>query len=608
MSDNYNSPPAMPESEFEKTKPTDEASSVRRWHERIGTSIKYRDRISEEQGWERFLEEYEGKYDVILGGVQCPAINEVFSYVQASISGLYFRDPYIAVNPRKGTTIKAAKILELATNYFWRVLHTKQELELEIIDVELPGHAWHKVGNMISLGGTPDSPSIQNESLYSMRVSWKDMVFALGSRRPPDDCRWMAQRIVLPTETVKDRFPKHAKNIRGGIYPGLHSDEVEKNLFKDDVRYTVLWEVWDRENRKTCLITEGVEKYLEEKPWPGWRREYPYRMLGFNQIPDKPYPMSGIGPWEAQVKEKIKLFTMALNHVKRWNRQLLILKDAMEESEKDKFAQGVDGAIIEVLKAPGEVAVPLAYAPLPPDIYNLMDRLDQIINTTNGMPSSDKGGTTVTKTRTLGELQMMRAGAKSRTDRKIDCIETHCENIARDLIMEMKNNFDMEMVVKITGDTPEDVIQAFGDNFDPASRTISFTKADIQGEFDVDVKAGSTLALDKDTRLDVLSKVLEMGANLPPDLPPFMQVVISEILQGYEIKALEQAFKEQGMQAEEQKAKAQEQDAVAAQKTAAEGKKRDAQTAQITVDTAVKAAQAFGRATGKIPADVSLTK
>lgn len=590
-------------------KPTTKEGIIRRWHERIQTAVKYRDRISDEQGWERFIEEYEGKYDVLLGNVECPPINEVYSYVQASISGLYFRDPYIAVNPTKGSTIKAAKILEHSTNHFWRALRIKKEMEMEIIDAELPGHAWHKTGSMVELGGTPDNPSIANESLYSMRVSWKDVVFNLGSRQAPDDCRWMAQRIVRPTEDVKSQFQKLSSKIKGGLYPGLNQDDVEKNMFKDDILYTIMWEIWDRENRKTCLITEGVEDYLEDKPWPEWRKTFPYRMLGFNYVPDKPYPMSGIGPWEPQIKEKIKLFTMALNHVKRWNRQLLLLKDSMEESEKDKFAQGVDGAIIETLKPPVECALPVAYAPLPPDIYNLMDRLDLIINITRGKPQSEMGGTTTTKTRTLGELRMMRAGSQGITDRKVDCIETHCENVARDLIAEMKSNFDLDMVVKITGDTPEDVIKAFGDNYDPQSQTITFTKADIQGEFEIDVKAGSTMPLDKDTRLDLLTKVLETASAMPmTDMPPFLRVVISEMLQGYEIKSLEEAFKEQGIAAEEQKAQQQQAQQVDLQKTTAEAEKRKAQAAQITVDSSIKAATAIGRAHGKIPPELSLTK
>ncbi len=582
---------------------------ISRWHERIQTALKYRDRVSDEQGWERFLEEYEGNYDVVLGNIACPPINEVYSYVQSSISGLYHRDPYLAVNPRKGSTIKAAKLLEVGVNYYWRILRNKQEIELEIVDAELPGHAWHKTGSTVELTGTPEDPSIKSESLYSMRVSWKDIVFSLGSRRPPEDCRWMAQRIVLPTETVKDLYPKHASKIRGGLYPGLKQDEVEKNLFKDDIQYTILWEVWDRENRKTCLITDGVDDYLFDRGWPKWRREYPFRMLAFNLIPDKPYPMSGIKPWEAQILEKIKLFTMALNHVKRWNRQLLLEKGAMEESEKDKFAQGTDGAIVETLKPPATCAVPLAYAPLPPDIYNLMDRIDQIIRTTNGMPEMDKGGITQTKTRTLGELQMMRAGAKSRTDRKIDCIETHCENVARDLISEMKTHFNLEMVVKISGDTPEEVIEAFKEHYDPATKEVVFSSEDIQGEFDVEVKSGSTLPLDKETRTEILSRVMELGAQMSGgELQPFMRVVISEILAGYDIKSLEAAFQEQGIKAEEAAATQQQQQQIEAQKTTAEAKKREAQAGQITVDSAVKAATALGRASGRIPAEVSLTK
>ena len=150
------------------------------------------------------------------------------------------------------------------------------------------------------------------------------------------------------------------------------------------------------------------------------------------------------------------------------------------------------------------------------------------------------GGTDITKTRTIGELNLMQQGSGQRTDKKRDKFERHLESIARKLIAIRQKNFDLEQVVKITGQQPQEVIAAFKDKFDPKTNTISFTKEDIQGEYEIDVQAGSTLPMDKMARMSVLERVIEQGAKLAqlPAIPPFLAVAISELLKDFEIKTL----------------------------------------------------------------------
>jgi hypothetical protein len=125
------------------------------------------------------------------------------------------------------------------------------------------------------------------------------------------------------------------------------------------------------------------------------------------------------------VLEKIKLVAMLLNHVKRWSRQLLILEGSIAQSQMTKLEQGIDGAMIMTKKAPAEMHTVLQYAPMPPEVFTLIQILNQIATDVNGQPSVDRGAPEATKTRTLGELEFIKAGSKGRTDRKIQRIETH---------------------------------------------------------------------------------------------------------------------------------------------------------------------------------------
>jgi hypothetical protein len=596
---------------IDEKKPKDAESQVRLWLERVNIAQSWRDRMHSDAGVDRFLDEYNGEYKVKLANMQVPPVNDVYAYVQASIAGLYFQNPEVAVNPKKSGSILGSYILESAVNYYFRELDTQDEVEKEIVDCLLTGDGFHKVGKNTRTVGSGESLKLVSDKLYSVRVSWKDMVFNIGTREIAKDCVWMAQRIVRPTHEVKEMFPGN-EDLKGGPHPSLTPGEVESAQFKGDLNFTTMWEIHDVKEKKIYHVAEGFYKKFLRKPtkWPEYMDEFPFLNLWFNYVPDEPYHMSDIKPWEPQVLEKIKLVAMILNHVKRWSRQLLVKEGGMAPSEQTKLEQGVDGAIIKTKGAPREVAEVLQYAPMPPEIFTLIQILDQISREVNGQPAVDRGAPEATKTRTLGELEFIKAGAKGRTDRKIKRIEKHMENIARHLIMHMKDNFDVEQAVRITGQPPDKILEAFGDRYDAVSHSVTFTKEDIQGEYDVEVRAGSTLALDKQTRQQVLQSILEKAAQLAalPRIPPFLEAIITEMLRDFDIQSLEDAFKQQQEMAQMNMGKETAIQQVQTEKTQAEADKRRAQADQIRTETAQSGANALLNAAkeGVLPEAIEL--
>lgn len=589
---------------------------VQRWLDRINISRQWRKQVAEENNWEKLLEQVKNKYDVILGNTMVPPIAEMFAYKDAVISNLFYRAPYIAVNAKTTGSIMGAYILESAVNYYWRELKLNSDVELEIIDALFVGHAWNKTGTNIKTSGSGDQLKLEKDQLFSNRVSWKDMYMNVGCLRPTRDNLWIAQCIYRPTEDVKKDYGRPAAKIKGSTHPSVDAQTLRTTLYKDDVNYTKIYEIWSAYDKKIYLVCDEVNfTYLEDpKPWPDWLEEYPYEFLSFHDLPDEPYPQSDAGQFEPQVKEKIKVFTQALNHIKRWNRQMVIKKNTMGSSELDKFEKGIDGAILSATVT-GDIQTAIKmvdFGSLPPDIYMILDRLDATIRKINGMPEFAYGGATKTSSRTEGELQLIKGGADARTDRKQNRIERHCENIARHMIAQMKNQFFVPTFSKITGNEPAEIIKAFADRgmYDPTSQTIKFDSDDIKGEYEVSVKSGSTLPMDKITRDKVLDQVLQMGAQLAavPNLPPFMSEVIKERLRDYDIKSLEQAFDQQLQDQEQSKQNQQASQDIESQKVIAETQKRQAQAQQINVDTVIKGAQAVGKASDILPPETSLTR
>lgn len=566
--------------------------------ERVSIAKKSQDQWADDSGAKRFIKEYEGDYGIVFFArnkrVPIPPINEVFSYVQSDIATTFNRDPYIEVNAKAGS-VKGAALWEAIINYYWRFLKTKEEIEYEIIEKDLIGYAWHKVG-MTSEG-----------KLYSNYVCWRDVVWNIGSKRPPMDCDWMAHRIVMPLNKIKKLYPA-AKGMEGSPNPDVKEDDYKKSAYKDDIKVGVLWEIWDKEKKEIRLIAENLkDRYLDQpRPWPDYQKDFPFFMYWDFAIPQKPRPMSSIAPWEAQILEEMVLMGSAINHAKRWNRQLFIKGGSVDENALDKFERGDDGAVITVNGNMDESSFKFAdFGQLPTDFYLLMDKLQAIKRNINGQPEFAKGGVTKTNTRTIGELNLMQQGNQSRQGRKIDRLETHCENVSNMMMVLLKGSFDFPEAVRITGDEPEKIIQALGENFDPVTNTVKFTPEEIEGEYDCEIKSGSTLPLDKQTKMQVLEIVGQVIAQAATSGLTSNLIVawLGEMLDGFDIKSLKEAY-EADLVAQEQAKQQEQQDQVPDQeKTLMEAAKREAQAKQITAETAIIAQEAAigpeGRAIAK---------
>lgn len=570
-----------------------EAKDVGLWLDRISVAKKEQERWADESGAKRFEKEYVGDYGIVFNGrnkkIPIPPIGDVFTYVQSDIATTYNRDPYITVNAESGTP-KGAALWEVALNYWWRELKTKEELEYEIIDKDLVGYAFHKVGHSVNSSGSGDTLKVDDEKLYSAWLGWRDVLWNVGAKRPPNDCLWMAQRIVKPLDDVKKKYPS-ARGLEGVPTPDVDKDTYKKSAYKDDIKVAVLWEIWDAQGKQILLLAEGLtDRFLEApRPWPDYLDEFPFLM--YWDFKGKDRPMSAIAPWEPQILEEMVIMGSAINHAKRWNRQVFYNGGELDENAMDKYERGDDGAMIRVAgKVDGESLRFVDYGQLPTDFYLLMDRLQAIKRNVNGQPEFVQGGVTKTNTRTIGELQLMQQGVRGRQERKQDRLETHCENIARHMMAHLKANFDFDGMVKITGETPDKVLEALGDHFDPVTKTVKFTAQDIEGEYDVNIKSGSTLPLNKQNRTQMLEMILQTVAAAAANGPmtQFQATLIMELLRDFEIKSLKEAYEADLAQAEQAKQEQQGQTDVESQKVLAETAKRNAQAQQIGVDTAIK--------------------
>jgi len=624
----------------ETPNPSTEKEEVEAWLRTIQSTIQFRDQIGNKSGWKRFVNEYKGNWDFLQSAVSIPVvpINLVFAYAKTEIARLYFKDPWITVNAKRIEDVGAAQIAEQIVNYTWGELKLKNQIKLALLETILIGHSWIKVGYAAEFGTVESQPKedaerkpgrprkytqvdtneyIKSENVFAYYVPYKDIIFDPSATFPAThNARWMAHKIVKPYRAVVDSgIYQNTDELKPSAFvddPNVPYDTPDsiKESFGKDVRSVTLWEIYDLDNQMIRTVSPGMKKYLREVPLPEYLNGgFPFVQFYFNPVPGDVYPMSDIAPHEGQIIELTKILSIELNHLKRWNRQMVVDADTFTDQEMAKFKDANDGAIIQAQTAGAKdkIFIP-PYAPVQSDAYGIWNQVYDVWRSIAGQTQTDQGGQAKTQTRTLGELRMQMMGGKARADEKVDVLEDCIAEVARKLLSIMQKKYDLPKIARIVGpravqkkimqtlpqrpsaqpmmpgqegqpQQPNPVAgQAFQQEF-----AFSWNRQDILGEMDVDVLAGSTVPMDRESQLQIMEKmvpvlqmagvtpgspaakefarefsrlvglmgmetVMDMADQTPPQPPPKLMEVQAKV----KAKEAETKLKLQGKQAEQQ--------------------------------------------------------
>lgn len=512
----------MQENNKEET-PKTIKEEVQNWNSKVSSAKKWRDDICQKRRWKEMIQEYKGQWDLPVD-ISILPINLIFAYVKTELPSLYIKDPHIKINPKNKTSINTAKVLEAVINYIWYCKKIKREVKKTIIDALLIGHGWLKTGYTGSFGSIEDSlgntvETVESEDFYAYRVPWDCIVFDPDAIDPPYDCAWIAHSVWLPLEEVK-KNPRY-KN----------TDKLNSNYTQDAVNKTntddisskhsgkcQLTEVWDAKTRTVFTISDGCPEYIEDpKPWPSAGKGFPFAYLKFNTSNDDPYGISDVAMFEPQVLELIKVRSSALDHLKRYNR-LMQIDASVSDDEATKLAQNITGTYIKGDLTKGDLARPISYPNLPSDTYAIEERIKEDMINESGQSPTERGATQKTSTRTKAELIFQRQGAENRRSEKIDLVEDFVEGVANNLIELIKQFATEPYYIRILGVQSKELqmaVQERASSQNPEAITqnkgFTFTKEDIQGDYDVEVVAGSSTPVDRSELMKTLLQLVELA-------------------------------------------------------------------------------------------------
>ena len=564
----------------ETPNPDTEKEEVQSWLRTISKAEQNRDDEGKKAGWKRFIDEYKNEWGFLQGQVSIPIIpiNLIYAYTKTEIARLYFKDPWITVNPKRIEDIGAAQIAEQIVNYTWGELSLKQEIKKALLESILVGHSYVKVGYAAEFGTVESQPKeppkrgpgrppkadkqseietseyIKSENVFAYHVPYKDIVFDSSATFPPThNARWMAHKIVKPLRAIKESgIYDHVDDLKTSsksddVNVGYDTTGNNTEKLRQDIRSATLWEIYDLDNMRIVTVSPGCDKYLNEISYPEYLSGgFPFSMLAFNPVPGEVFPMSDVAAQEGLAIEMTKIVAIWINHLKRHNRQILIEPDLFTDSELDKFKDGNDGAII---KANGPLAdkyfIP-QYPPVQADSYQIYNEAYKLYQVVSGQTPADQGGQAKAQTRTLGELRLQMMGSHARAEEKVDVLEDFISEIGRKLLGIMQKKYDLPKIARIVG--PKSVQQKImgilpgrpsaqpqmpgGPNGQTQPNPVqdqshtsdfgfSWNRQDILGEMDVDVVAGSTVPMDRESQLQILEKMIPLlpAAGVTPGSP-----------------------------------------------------------------------------------------
>ena len=531
-----------------------EKAQVTQWLAAIKKAQEWRDKTDAFANAGRYINEYKGKWDWLAQSISIPLVplNLVFAYVKTEIARLYFHNPWITISPRRVEDDGPAKIAEVVINDTWKKLDLKRQGKLGLRDALLVGHGWIKVGYTMETGtvesrepqkkkpGRPKKEEsivdtntyVKSESAFAYHVPYKNVVFDPSATWPAmHSARWCAIKWEKPLRAVKESgIYDHVDDIK----PGSDGDSMkEPNKDQTNVTKATGWEIYDLDHMQVVTVSPGCAYFLREMDYPDYlNSELPLVEFSFNPVPEDVYPMSDIAAHEPQIIELSKMMCIMINHLKRWNRQIFMKPGMMTDENRTNFKNAVDGAVIEIQGDPQKDFFIPPYAPVQQDIYGVWNLCMEMWKNICGQGSMDRGAEGKAATRTLGELRAQLEGGRSRSDEKLDMLEDSLEEVARKLLFIIQTKYDLPKIARIVGTRNiQNALKARptaqpGNALSQGAVTgdvgFSWNREDIQGEMDVDIVAGSTAPLDKESQIEQFEKLMPLmpALGVGPGSPP----------------------------------------------------------------------------------------
>ena len=510
---------------------------------RVKAAKEWRDSEGYDKTWKRLRDYYRLKMASPYDDSDSIVVAIAFATINVIAPSVAINHPKVTVTPRDEEHDDAATIIEAVVNYWWRHNHYRADFRMAVKDYLVYGHGWLKVGwrytederpmeaheqQAMAVGmqqqaeqyaadvpdaahllptdqqiheNLPDTAiEVTEDAPFCERISPFD-VFVDPESTSMLDCKWIAQRLVLPLERVQ-KDEKYGPNRRK-----LKSDnslrwfnENQKAHIPDEAGRVTLWEFYDIEAETLCVFADQQDVgYLVDPQEFTYKYGHPFVMLRNYEVPDQFYPIGeieAIQPLQDELNETRSAMVGA--------RRLDIAKYMYHEGAVDD--QGLDALTSNVpyTAVPIKDEVPLidAIMAFPRNAANseLYRQHSEVIlgdmDRVTGINEYQRGALPEVR-RTATEASIIQDAANARASDKLAQVEEFASDVSRHLVQLAQTYMTSEQVAVTIG-------------MDGTKVWTPFTPEDIQGEFLFAVEAGSTQPQNETFRRQQATQMMQM--------------------------------------------------------------------------------------------------
>ncbi len=507
---------------------------------------------------------------------------------------IYVQNPDVLVTARDSMLMPVAKRVTDIVRYDIDLMDVKTTGNLELLDAFTCGYGasiedvktYHKTDEKGEKTG-----EVEEQEFDVRRIDPKDILFDRNGKRLDlsdsnylfvawyptiDELRNDPDIDDLPDDIEK--YPEASEVSRTVAQPEGPAERQAATMVrggavgeKDPKFKTIcVWEVFDKVGKKKLYMTDFGHRIIGKGKWPanlkfGSKDLFPVTLLYQHPVPGRLYPMPEAELIAPQLREMNVLENMISEDTRTKWRKYLTLAGILTEDQKAQITDTtLANALIyvdvtkltEILGIPSQVdmnafdlrKLVVAMEDVSPkkDLFQRYDMLEKEIQHIVGYGPAARGG--LPSTRSAREAMMINAEKERRLDKRKSRITDYYALVAKKHVRFLQKYMSIERYAKIYPKTDE------------LAGWIKYQRDDIQGDFEFEVLAGTSVPKNTETRkaseLQLFQAVAPIIQQTGGDIrPAFMRLAdfydwdgVDALFGGLEAKAKQGAIDIAGFQ------------------------------------------------------------
>lgn len=374
-------------------------------------------------------------------------------------------------------------------------------------------------------GAMPTLPSwrVRESRPYAARICPRDFWVAPETGSVLDESMWCGYSERVPLEAVKNNRRYRNKGKIEGTTDSLVDLDVElrdkSENTPDDCKRVLLHHYYEKTRRVHVVFAEEEEKALLVEAWPQPFDRYPFNVLRVPDEEDRFFPTPPLLRLEHPQREINQARTLLALHQRQSNRKYQRV-GKMSEANKRQFRSSTMLGLIEL--EDNNMITEVPHAPIQPEIFQSMEAAQQDIQVFSALNEYESFAPP-SKRLTQTEVAAIQAAGGARASEARGEFERFLSEIARDTLAWMQQYSVATQQFPVFASSGQ--IKQFG----------HYTREEIQGEYLVDVYAGSTTAPNKKSFQETFAWMMQ-------SLPNVVQAIMAGQQAGLNIKYLVEQF------------------------------------------------------------------